>query len=121
MLRPQTVHQTVKTLVMPDPVFAPVGGWDTGAARFRDSPVVVPLDISNVVVGQKAVQRLKKIFLHVRATQVQNKLGAGQGRLAVRVVVSPIGVSPVKVTIGVDHFRLDPDTELHAEVVYMPD
>ena len=31
----------------------------------------------------------------------------------------PVGMSLVKVAVGRDHFRLEPDSELHSELVYL--
>ncbi len=75
----------------------------------------VPLDEGHVVVAQQRVQLITDVCVGLGDGQVEQQLIAGQDRLVVGVDKCPLGVGAVEIAVGVDHLRLDPDAELHAQ------
>ena len=53
--------------------------------------------------------------------EVEHELVAAEHRLVAGVDERPLGVGAVQVAVGVDHLRLDPDAELHAERLHVVD
>ena len=78
-------------------------------------PVHVPLDEGDVVNTQQRIERVMDVFECVGAAEVAHELMAPENRFVPLGRQRPVGMPAQQVTVGVDHLRLDPDPELHAE------
>ena len=72
-------------------------------------------------VPQQAVQDLDQVRLHIRPTQVENQLAAAQTGCAGGEVDRPIWVGAVEIAVRADHFRLNPQPEVHAQGIDLGD
>ena len=86
-----------------------------------DIPVKIPFKIIDFVFRKHLIHLLPDIVTDVLARHIDNILIAPQHRLSAFNMNAPIGVGAEKIRIGRDHFRLIPDPELQAYVVYTPD
>ena len=77
--------------------------------------VHVPLDEGDVVVAEQRVEATEHLGVGIGVGEVEHELVAGEHRLVAGVDQRPLRVGAVEVAVGVDHLRLDPDPELHAE------
>ena len=93
----------------------------TRAAGLEQVAVVVPLDVVDGVLGQDLVDPVPQVVPHVGVGQVQHVLVAVLQRLPPLGGEDPVGVLAVEVGVGVDHLRLEPQPELHAEAVHVVD
>jgi hypothetical protein len=78
-------------------------------------PVVVPLQVNDAVLADQGVQALEDVVVGARAGEVQHLLGADVVRPAAAGGQDPLGVGTGQVGVRVDHLRLHPQPELHAE------
>ncbi len=62
--------------------------------------------------------QLKDVFLHVLTSQVEQQLVAGLGARAPGKIHRPVGMLAIQVAVGIHHFRLYPDAEVHAQRVH---
>ena len=69
------------------------------------------------MLRQQTVELLDHERLHLVLAEVKDELIATLGSRAFREVVHPVGVFAVEVAVGVDHLRLDPQSEVHPQVV----
>jgi hypothetical protein len=69
------------------------------------------------VRAQQPVEHVDQVLLHIRAPQVEDQLVAQQRGLARRKVDRPVRVRAVEVAVRVDHLRLQPEAEIHAQRV----
>ena len=118
MLGAQAVENFVEVLDVADGDLLLFGGGGFRPSRLRPVAVVVPFEKSDVVGRDQPVQEAVNIILDVVAGQVEDKLVAGFGLGTAREVHSPIRMCAVEVAIAVDHLRLHPDAEFHAEAVH---
>ena len=77
--------------------------------------VHVPLDEGDVVVAEQRVEAAEHLGEGVGVGEVEHELVAAEHRLVAGVDQRPVRMGAVEVAVGVDHLRLDPDPELHAE------
>ena len=77
--------------------------------------VHVPLDEGDVVVAEQRVEATEHLGVGGGVGEVEHELVAGEHRLVAGVDQRPLRMGAVEVAVGVDHLRLDPDPELHAE------
>ena len=92
-----------------------------GAAGLQQVAVVVPLHRVDRVRRQHRADLLEDVLAHLGPGQVEHQLVALQQRHPVAGREDPVGVLAVEVGVGVDHLRLDPEPELHAEPVHVLD
>ena len=99
-----------------------VHGGASGARRHRfgDVFVVVPFDVVDAEFADELVHGAVDVRVRVRIGEVDNLLGAPLHRQTVGGGLQhPVGVGAEHVGIRVDHFRLEPQTELHALAVHV--
>ena len=88
-----------------------------GRENVRDTAVIIPFDIFNIGLVQHIADLLKNTVHHFFSGKVQDQLASADQRFAAGDDHGPVGVLPVQMTVFADHFRFDPDAELHAEIV----
>ena len=101
----------------------PVGGQGlgvdpgpAGVAGLDQVAVVVPLEEGDVVLAEQRVQPVADEGVAVGVGQVEHLLVARLGSRPARPArTGPSRVGPEQVGVGVDHLRLDPQPELHAQ------
>ena len=84
---------------------------------FREIAVHIPFDVLDVCGMQNAGDCFKEIIDDLLAGHVENHLGASDGAGSVRNGEDPVGMRFVEFADFGDHFRFEPETELHAESV----
>ena len=90
------------------------------AARVRDIPVHVPLDVADRQRPQQGVDPGLDVGAHVVAAEVEDELVA-EGQLRRRGGgQNPVRMGPEQVAVRIDHFRLEPQAELHAQALHVP-
>ena len=99
------------------PDFALFGGGDLGPAGFAEGAVHIPLEIADIVLGGELIEEAEDIFLDVVAGDIEDHLRAQFAARAAGEIDHPIGMGAVQIAIGVDHFGLNPESEIHFEVV----
>ena len=88
------------------------------AARIGHDPVAVPFDVVDLVRQlHRVVEDAVHEILHGRIAQIQHPLVPALVDLPARALDNPFRVSMGQVTLRIDHFRLDPDTELQPLVM----
>ncbi len=85
-------------------------------ARLTDVTIHIPFDEGNVVLGKKAIDDLDEVALDVGAGEIEDELMAELSAGAGGEVDDPVRMRAVEITIGIDHLRLDPETEGHAKL-----
>src|SRR5665213_2114113 len=94
---------------------------DRGPARLGPVAVVVPFEKRNVVLIEKLIEEAVDVGAHVGAGKIEHQLIAPFGARTAGEVQYPIGMLAVKIAVGVDHLRLNPQAEIHAERVNFVD
>ena len=84
-------------------------------AGVLEVPVVVPLQIGDRIFIEDRVESLLDVGEGIVVAEVEHLLVAGQDRCPPARGHDPVGMGPSQVGVGVDHLRLDPQAELHAE------
>ncbi len=79
-------------------------------------PVVVPLQVGEGVLGDDRVQPLQDVGVRLRVPEVEHLLVPGLGGQPVARRQDPLGVAAGEIRVRVDHLRLNPQAELHAQV-----
>ena len=92
-----------------------------GAAGLEQVAVVVPLDRVDGVGGEHGADLVEDVLAHLVAGEVEDQLVTVQQRHPVAGGEDPVGVVAVEVGVGVDHLRLEPEPELHAEPAHVVD
>ena len=92
-----------------------------GAAALDVIAVHVPLDVGDVVVAQQRVELTEHVVVRLGAAEVEHELVAAEHGLVALGRQRPLGVGAVQVAVGVDHLRLDPDPEVHAQTANVVD
>ena len=90
-------------------------------AGIRPVAVVVPLEKGDVVFAHQLVQPAEDVVFYVRTREVEQQLLATFGAWTTGEVHRPVRVFAVEVGVRIDHLRLDPDAEIHAEGVHTVD
>ena len=83
--------------------------------------VVIPLEKGNIVFREEFVEEAFDVVAHIGASEVEDELIAGFGARASGKIQDPFGMLAIEVGIGIDHFRFDPEAEVHAEGVDLVD
>ena len=100
----------------------PTGAPPSGAAAgLQQVAVVVPLHRVDRVRRQHRADLLEDVVAHLRPGKVEHQLVAMEQRNPVAGGEDPVGVLAEEVGVGVDHLRLEPEPELHAEPVHVLD
>ena len=86
----------------------------TEVIAVHDDPVVVPLDVGDVVLAEDGVHLVAHMRVCLWVAEVENLLVAPLRWGAALDVEDPLGVGAEDVGVGVDHFGLEPQAELHA-------
>ena len=84
---------------------------------FGNAAVHIPLDVGNLCFGQDLCHHVIDGIHNLLAGEIQDKLVAAMGSPAVRRTDAPVRMGTEQVGILVDHFRLKPQTKLHAQPV----
>ena len=87
----------------------------------RDTPVHIPLDIFHIALIQDCADLIINIIYYFFSGEVKHELMSGAVRAASRDHERPVRMLPVEITVFIDHLRLDPDPELQAHVIDLPD
>ena len=111
--------QSFQEIIQSQDVIVKYGSLVIGRGRVnvRDTAVIIPFDIFNIGLVQHIADLLKNGVHHFFSGKVQDQLASADQRFAAGDDHGPVGVLPVQMTVFADHFRFDPDAELHAEVV----
>ncbi len=88
------------------------------AARLDEFAVVVPLHVVDRRARQHGVDLRRRGGRAPRTGQVEHLLVAPHGRDPAAGGEDPVRVRAVEVRVGVDHLRLEPQPELHAQLVH---
>ena len=88
-------------------------------AGVHQVPVVVPLDVADLVLGEDREDRVPDVRVAVRDAEVDHLLVSGLDRQPVAGGHHPLRVCPRGVGVDVDHLRLEPQPELHAETGHL--
>ena len=76
---------------------------------------MVPLEVGHADLGDQGVEPLEQVRRGLRVGHVEHQLAPPQPRRPVRGHEQPVRVLADQVGVGVDHLRLDPQPELHAQ------
>src|SRR6201996_4829466 len=117
MLRAQAIEDGIEILNVGDVNLFLVSDGHGVPTGLRPVAVVVPLEKIDVVVRDQLVEPVIDVLHHVGTGEVQQKLIAAFRARAAGEVHGPLGMLAVEIAVGVDHLRLDPDAEVHAELV----
>ena len=85
------------------------------AGTFAKRPVHVPLDIGDVIFREQLIDEIDDKADDLRIGQVQHILIPALQHGTGRVTVDPVGMGAVQIAVFIDHLRLDPDAEVHAQ------
>ena len=96
---------------------APRGGVGDLMPRGQQRGVVVPLEIGDVQALHEGGDGIEQVVPGSGSGQVQDPLVAVLGRSAGAVGQDPLRVGASHVGVDVDHLRLEPQAELHAQGV----
>ena len=80
---------------------------------------MVPLDVGQVQALHEVADRLVQVVPRPGGAQVQDALAAVLDRPAGAVGQDPVGVGAGEVGVAVDHLRLEPQPQLHAQVAHV--
>jgi hypothetical protein len=82
--------------------------------HFGEVPVLVPLQVRDVVLAQQRIQSVEQIGPRIRIHQVEHLLVAPGLRHPTEAGTGdPVGVCADDIRVRVHHFRLHPEPELH--------
>lgn len=81
----------------------------------RQLTVVVPLEIADRVLDEQRVEALEDVGVGPGVREVEHVLLTALGGQTPPGLEDPLRVGAREVRVEVDHLRLDPQTELHAE------
>ena len=57
--------------------------------------------------------------MNITASHIKHKLVAKFICISVFKMICPIGMSAIQIAVGIYHFRLNPNTEIHSEFIYI--
>ena len=110
----QACHQRVDRMHL-----GAIAGTAIGQPRGRQVAVVVPLDVADRQLAQQRIDLAEQVVAGLGPRDVEHQLLArGEHRPAVELQ-RPVGVGAEQITVGVDHLGLEPQAELHAELVHV--
>jgi len=97
-------------------MFSPDGFSDDGTG-FRGGSVHVPLDEIDLKFTDGGIDGIQDILNDFGATKIEHEcvtrfLARSSGKME-----DPVGVSAIEIGVGIDIFRLEPESKLHAEAV----
>jgi len=79
--------------------------------------VVVPLQEGDVVFREKFVEEVEDVIADVGTREVEDELIARFGAWAAGKIQRPVGMLAIEIGIGIHHFGLDPEAEIHFQLV----
>ena len=95
-------------------------GGAAGVAVFQQVPVLVPLEVADVVLAQQGIHAVVDVLPGVRVDEVDDVLVPPFQRQPAAVLVAldrradnPVRMGPDNVGVQVDHFRFHPEPEFH--------
>ena len=118
MSLPQLLNDAVKALHMTVPDAAELFLIPVCAGTFAKRPVHIPLDIRNVIFRKQPVNEINDESDDLRIGQIQHILISSLQHGAGRITVDPVGMGAVQIAVFINHFRLDPDAEVHSQSLY---
>ena len=98
-----------------------VGGRCAGVGGVGEVPVVVPLEVGDVVLVEQREQGVAEPDVGAIVLQVEHLLVAPLRRHASASAQDPLGMRARHLGVEVDHLGLDPEAELHAEAADVVD
>jgi len=116
----QGLPDMVDALDVAHPQLARLDGG-VGPTGLAHIPIHVPFDVGDVIVGQQPVDPVDDVLLYLRFRHVQNELVAALRARARREMDDPVRMLAVELAVRVDHLRLDPESEVHAELIHTLD
>ena len=96
-----------------------VAGRAVGQAGSGEVAVQVPLQIADGVGGQQRADLVEQVVRRGRPGDVEHQLVARGDQRPALQLQCPVGAGAEQVAVGVDHLRLHPQAELHAQPVDM--
>ena len=112
----QAVHQRVGGVDL-----RPVAGGAVGESGRGEVAVEVPLQVADRVCGEQRGDLLEQVVAGLGSGDVEHELVARRQQRAAGDLQRPLGVRTEQVAVRVDHLRLDPQAEFHAERVHVRD
>ena len=83
----------------------------------RDAAVHIPFDIRDFCISDHLPEHAIDTVHNLRSGKVEYALMPAQRTGSVRYMKDPVRMRPVEVGIRIHHLRLDPDTELHPQIL----
>src|SRR5882762_2975129 len=120
MFLPKAVNNVVNILREPHPYIFLLCGRSFRPSRFSEIAVVVPLQEGDVILGNEFIEPMKHVITHIVTPQVEHKLVSRFGPRTAFKVHRPVGMFSIEIAVGIDHFRFDPDSKIHPQVLNMP-
>ncbi|MNJ49236.1 hypothetical protein D3C77_444550 [compost metagenome] len=87
-------------------------------AWLGNRPVHIPLNKLNFVVVKKVGHKYQDELLDLRLGYVQQQLIAQLCPVPCREMINPVWMLSIQFTVWIDRFRLNPNAEFHAELMY---
>ena len=97
--------------------FALPSGRKRRRITFRDAPVHVPFDVGDFRFREDLCHHFIYPVYHFFSGKVQHVLESSVRIPASRYLYDPVQMFTVQVRVPVDHLRLEPEAELHAEIL----
>ena len=79
--------------------------------------VVIPLNVLDIGITKHLVNAFNNILSDFFSGKIENKLISAESKLPTLNAYRPIGMSAVKIAVGVYTLGLKPKTELHSHAV----
>ena len=89
------------------------------AVDITDITIVIPLDVIDAAFIQHCIHGADNIITYIRSRQIQTQLVTASSRRPSRYLQTPVRMRAVQIRILVHHFRLEPETELHTDIVQL--
>ena len=105
----QLIHEAIERqrLLMHDRTHA--------VARVDKHAVVIPLDVGDLVLGEQRIHLAEQIRVRLWVRNVEHMLVAPRRGRASVDMHEPVRMRAEEIGVGVDHLRLEPQPELHAQ------
>src|SRR5210317_701701 len=75
----------------------------------------IPLQIGNSILTQQIGYALEQILLYLGSSDIEHQLMTCQSGVLDARSQHPIGVSPIQIAVGINHFWLYPEAKLHTQ------
>ncbi len=119
VIRGKPVHQVVNSQNVSVPKLPLTVFRQGGRTNLGKLTVHIPLDVLNIRIIKYVFHHSVNAVPDLLVGVVQNVLLAGHRHIPSSDLDSPFGVLSVKLAVGRDHLRLEPDAEFHTQFVYL--